>query len=202
VGGTGLYFKTLVDGLSDVPEIDSEIRTKIRGQLTEEGSEILHQRLSEIDPIMASRLAPKDGQRTARALEVIISSGQSLAHWQEQPPEGGLAQEDNIEIQRNIMTLGRAVLYDRCNRRFMMMMQEDDGSFGALEEVRHLMTLGYRDNIGVMKSLGVAHLSAYLRGEITQAEAVTLAQTATRQYAKRQMTWFRNQCSDWNRVFS
>ena len=199
VGGTGLYFKTLIEGLSPVPAIDPAIREDIRAELSAVGSEVLHHRLSGLDQIMAEKLNARDGQRVARALEVILSTGKSLSHWQAQPPSGGLAGEENILIERNAVSIERSLLYDRCNKRFEIMMQSSENS-SALDEVRALLEQGYEDNVGVMKSLGVRYLGAYLKGEIDLSEAITLSKTATRQYAKRQMTWFRNQCSDWNQI--
>ena len=199
VGGTGLYFKTLIEGLSPVPAIDPAIREDIRAELSAAGSELLHHRLSGLDQIMAEKLNAHDGQRVARALEVILSTGRSLSHWQAQPPSGGLAGEENIQIERNVVAIERSLLYDRCNKRFEIMMQSSE-NYSALDEVRALLGRGYEDNVGVMKSLGVRHLGAYLKGELDLPEAIILSKTATRQYAKRQMTWFRNQCSDWNQI--
>lgn len=194
VGGTGLYLKALVYGLSKVPEIDEKIRENIRHEVKEYGAEAAHKRLSELDQEMASRLAPGDSQRIGRALEVILSTGRSLADWQKEPLVGGLINEDDININKNVLERDRAILYERCNDRFDAMIRFG----GAIEEVSALMELGYPENVAVMKSLGVPQIIDYLNGKIDLEECITLAQTATRQFAKRQMTWFRNQFSDWN----
>lgn len=196
VGGTGLYFKSLTVGLSEVPEIDPAIRQDIRSTVTSETAPEAHQRLQEIDPEMAARLAPGDSQRVSRALEVILSTGKSLKYWQDIPPTGGLYDRDDVEIERNVITRDRVELYARCDLRFRMMIEEG----GAIEEVRALLTLNYPSSLPVMKSLGVPQISRHLAGEIDLAETITLSQAATRQFAKRQMTWFRNQCGDWTQI--
>ncbi|MBL4612887.1 MAG: tRNA (adenosine(37)-N6)-dimethylallyltransferase MiaA [Emcibacter sp.] len=193
VGGTGLYFKSLVTGLSAVPEIDPEIRRDIRATVTSDSAAAAHQRLAELDPAIADRLAPGDTQRISRALEVILSTGKSLKYWQDIPPAGGLCQRDDVLIEKNITVMDRQILYERCDRRFRIMIEERN----VIEEVQALMALNYAPSLPVMKSLGVPQIIRYLREEITLEEAITLSQIATRQFAKRQMTWFRNQCGDW-----
>ncbi|MBT5765862.1 MAG: tRNA (adenosine(37)-N6)-dimethylallyltransferase MiaA [Kordiimonadaceae bacterium] len=195
VGGTGLYLKALVYGLSNVPEIDENIRANIRNEINEYGSQNAHKKLLELDPVMAKRLSEGDSQRIGRALEVILSTGQSLAEWQLAPSTGGLIDED-VEIHRHILSRDRAELYERCNLRFEKMIHDE----GALNEVRELMALNYPKNIAVMKSLGVPQIIDYLEGNISLKETIVLAQTATRQFSKRQMTWFRNQFSDWENI--
>lgn len=192
VGGTGLYLKALVYGLSKVPEIDPEIRSSVRADVNDNGAVKAHIKLSELDPEMASRLAPGDSQRVARALEVILSTGTSLARWQEEPETGGLVDED-VELSKHILLRDRAELYARCNQRFKDMIEQGD----VIEEVRNLMSYGYERTLPVMKSLGVPQIIDFIEGNISREEAITLSQTATRQFAKRQMTWFRNQFSDW-----
>lgn len=192
VGGTGLYLKALVYGLSQVPEIDEEIRTEIRNTLKEFGASTVHKKLAELDPEMAARLAPGDSQRIGRALEVILSTRKSLADWQKAPLTGGLVDED-VEMSKHILVRDRAILYARCNERFESMIHDQ----GAINEVRDLMAMNYPQNIAVMKSLGVPQIINYLEGNTEIEETIVLAQTATRQFAKRQMTWFRNQFSDW-----
>jgi len=192
VGGTGLYLKALVNGLSKVPEIDQNIRQNIRTEVNEFGAEVAHAKLIKIDPEMASRLAPNDSQRIARALEVKLSTGRSLAEWQQQPEIGGLVDED-FEIEKIIIERDRAELYARCDQRFKKMIEEGQ----AIEEVKELLSLGYDLNLPVMKSLGVPQIIDFIEGKTTLEQTVVLAQTATRQFAKRQMTWFRNQFFDW-----
>lgn len=196
VGGTGLYFKSLTVGLSEVPEIDPAIRREIRETVTSETVSEAYLRLKELDPEMASKLAPGDCQRIARALEVVLSTGKSLAYWQTIPPTGGLNERDDLEILRRVTVMDRARLYARCDRRFRQMIEQGK----AIQEVRHLLELKYVPSLPVMKSLGVPQIIRYLRDEISLEEAISLSQTVTRQFAKRQMTWFRNQCGDWNPI--
>lgn len=192
VGGTGLYLKALVNGLSKVPEIAPEIRRQVRAEVNEYGAKDAHKRLLKIDPEMANRLAPNDSQRIARALEVLLSTGRSLADWQQEPELGGLKEED-FRIEKYIIERDRAELYERCDRRFREMIEEGQ----AIEEVRQLMSFGYDPDLPVMKSLGVPQLIDFINGRTDLEQTITLAQTATRQFAKRQMTWFRNQFYDW-----
>tara|TARA_R110002096_G_scaffold309403_4_gene503997 strand:- start:23549 stop:24436 length:888 start_codon:yes stop_codon:yes gene_type:complete len=192
VGGTGLYLKALVYGLSKVPEIDDDIRQDIRHQVTVDGAEAAHKKLTELDPEMALRLAPGDSQRISRALEVVLSTGKSLADWQREPASGGLIDED-VEMRNHVLLRDRAELYARCDQRFTKMIEQGD----AIEEVRALIALKYPRNLPVMKSLGVPQIINYIEGRMSLEETIRLSQTATRQFAKRQMTWFRNQFSDW-----
>ncbi|PCJ31091.1 MAG: tRNA (adenosine(37)-N6)-dimethylallyltransferase MiaA [Alphaproteobacteria bacterium] len=196
VGGTGLYFKSLIQGLSAVPEIDPEIRQEIRASVAGDGAAAGHERLKQVDPVMADILPPGDTQRVCRALEVMLSTGKSLKYWQDIPPTGGLDTCDDVTIEQNVIVMDRARLYERCNRRFHIMIEEGN----ALAEVRDLLALNYAPALPVMKSLGVPQITRYLREEISLEEAINLSQIATRQFAKRQMTWFRNQCGHWNQV--
>lgn len=194
-GGTGLYLKALVYGLSKVPTIDKTIRAETRRDVNRLGSEQAYERLAAIDLKMASKLAPGDSQRIARALEVIRSTGKSLSHWQSQPPAGGLVEEE-LDLEMNILVRDRTELYERCDTRFQTMIERGD----AVEEVMQLMTYNYDKTLPVMKSLGVPQIIDFLQGNSTRENAIALSQTATRQFAKRQMTWFRNQFSDWNTI--
>jgi len=196
VGGTGLYLKALVMGLSKVPDIDPKIREDIRQSVLVEGPVAAHERLSSLDPEMASRLAPADGQRISRALEVILSTKRSLSLWQAEPEVGGLKDQD-VDMSLNVIERDRAELYDRCNERFKMMIEQGD----VIEEVRSLMEHQYALTLPVMKSLGVPQIIDHIDGKLSKEEAITLSQTATRQFAKRQMTWFRNQFSSWEKHF-
>jgi len=194
VGGTGLYFKSLTTGLSAVPDIDEAIRYNIRRSVTTETAARAHKRLAELDPHMAQALDIHDTQRISRALEVRLSTGKSLQYWQDIPPSGGLNGRKDVDIVKNITVMDRAKLYERCDRRFRHMIEEGK----ALDEVEKLMLLHYSPAMPVMKALGVPQIINYLQGKSTKEEAISLSQTATRQFAKRQMTWFRNQCGDWN----
>ncbi len=196
VGGTGLYFKSLIQGLSAVPEIDPEIRQEVRAAAVRDSAAHGHERLKQVDPVMADILPPGDTQRVCRALEVMLSTGKSLKYWQDIPPTGGLGNRDDVTIEQNVTVMDRAKLYERYNRRLRLMIEEGN----ALAEVRDLLSLNYAPTLPVMKSLGVPQITRYLREEISLEEAITLSQIATRQFAKRQMTWFRNQCGHWNQI--
>lgn len=190
-GGTGLYFRALLGGLSAVPEIDEGIRLGVRQLISNEGAAAGHAALEREDPVMAGRLRPSDGQRIARALEVVRSTGRSLASWQQNTVDGPLTALDRAGgVARFVLSPPRDWLYGRCDRRFDLMLEN-----GALEEVAALPPAD--PNLTALKALGVPQLRAAMAGAMTMEEAVRLAKTATRQYAKRQMTWFRNQCADW-----
>lgn len=193
-GGTGLYFRALLGGLSEVPPIDERIRGEVRELVLASGAAAGHAVLATEDPVMAERLRSSDGQRIARALEVIRSTGRSLAAWQETTVDGPLTALDRQGgVGKFVLLPPRDWLYERCDRRFDQMMQA-----GALGEVAALPPAD--PNLTALKALGVPQLRAAIAGEMVMDEAVTLAKTATRQYAKRQMTWFRNQCRDWNAI--
>ena len=185
VGGTGLYLRTLLDGIAPVPVIDPGIRAEVRGLALPD----LHLALTREDPAMAARLNPADRQRLSRALEVMRSSGRSLGEWQ-QRLEGGIA--DHISLRPNVVAVDRNTLYQRCNQRFDAMITD-----GVLSEVALLGERNLSPALPVMKALGVPQLLSVVRGEADLAVAVEQAKAATRQYAKRQVTWFRNQTADW-----
>ena len=186
VGGTGLYFMSLLKGLSLVPEISPEIREHWRGA---EGD--LHAELAKRDPISAARLHPADRQRIIRALEVVDSTGHSLGHWQ-QVAEADAPLRD-FTVQKIFKSISRTELYARADSRFEKMLKQ-----GALDEVRALPTL--EPAAPLMKAIGVPELQAHLRGELSLEEATAKAQAATRQYIKRQLTWWRGQMGDWEEV--
>jgi tRNA dimethylallyltransferase len=174
-GGTGLYFMSLLKGLAEVPEISPEVRAKWRNC-----SGDLHAELAKRDPVSAAKLNPADRQRLIRALEVVESTGTSLPAWQTKA-EATAPLKDWI------------VLYARADARFEIMLGQ-----GALDEMRHLPKLNASQPL--MKAIGVPELGAHLRGEISLDEARTKAQTATRQYIKRQLTWWRGQMQGWEEI--
>jgi tRNA dimethylallyltransferase len=184
-GGTGLYIKALTEGLSPMPEVPEEIRTACRARLSEQGAAALHAELAARDPVMADRLEPTDGQRIVRALEVLEATGRSLADWQAVPPGGP---PPGLRFLTILMMPPRDWLYARCDRRLAAMLEQ-----GALDEVRRLTAMGLDPALPAMKALGVKELSRYLFENNGLEEALAGAQQATRNYAKRQMTWFRNQ---------
>ena len=193
VGGTGLYFKALTGGLSDMPSIPAQIRESYRTRLLEDGPAGLHEELSNRDPQIASSLRPTDGQRIVRALEVLEATGKSIRTFQH---ASGPVIIDPARAQKFVVLPERAVLHDRINRRFAGMMQS-----GAVEEVQALLALDLSPDATAMKAIGVSQIAQMLAGRMSEAEVIEKAAAATRQYAKRQMTWFRNQMGeDWERV--
>lgn len=192
VGGTGLYFKTLLDGLSPMPPVSEEIRAHWRAEAAKAEPGALHRVLKERDPEMGARLSPSDSQRIVRALEVLESTGRSLSAWQQLPREPVL---DEAQTVRLVLTPDRAELYRRIDQRFAAMMDE-----GALEEAQQLEGLGLAPTLPITGTLGLRPLRRHLAGEIGRDEAVENAQTETRQYAKRQLTWLRRNMIAWNEI--
>jgi tRNA dimethylallyltransferase len=181
VGGTGLYLRTLIDGIAPVPAIDPEIRAQVRGASVAENLAAL----APLDPVAAASLNPGDTTRIARALEVAKSTGRTLAEWQEHRA-GGIGEA--IDLQALVLLPSRPWLYERCDRRFAEMVTQ-----GALEEVQALLARNLDPELPVMRAIGVAELRAHLRGDSSLEEAIALGQQATRRYAKRQYTWFAHQ---------
>ena len=181
VGGTGLYLRTLLDGIAPVPEIDPAIRAEARALPQLEARAALERE----DPEAAIRLAPADNARTTRALEVIRSTGRTLAEWQAEKV-GGIG--DRVALHPLVLLPDREWLFERCDRRFATML---DG--GAREEVLALLARKLDPSLPVMRAIGVREVAAWLQGELSRDEALLAGQTATRQYAKRQFTWFRHQ---------
>ncbi|WP_173517133.1 tRNA (adenosine(37)-N6)-dimethylallyltransferase MiaA [Ensifer sesbaniae] len=195
VGGTGLYFKALTGGLSDMPEIPAAIRERLRERLKAEGPEALHRALSAEDPETAATLNVGDGQRIARALEVVEATGRPIRFFQRQ---NGPMIVDPDRAEKYVVLPERKLLHDRINRRFALML-----AGGAIDEVRALLSLDLPPEMPVMKAIGVSQIAALLRGELGEAEVIEMGAAATRQYAKRQMTWFRNQLDEsWRRIES
>ncbi len=185
VGGTGLYFRALTGGISQMPVVPDDVRARWRLRLAQEGPEALHPLLAEADPPAAARIKPQDGQRIARALEIHEASGKPISHWQ------GVRSAPLIDMDRadRILLLpDRAVLAARIATRLRQMVDT-----GALDEVRALMALDLDPALPAMKAIGVPEFAAHLRGETSLEAALDLAAVSTRQYAKRQSTWFRNQ---------
>jgi tRNA dimethylallyltransferase len=185
IGGTGLYFKALLRGLSNVPPVPAEVREAVREKLVREGIEALHAELVRRDPVMGERLKPRDRARVSRALEVIEATGRSIDDWHAHglPP---LLSPANVTAI--FLAPDRAELYARIDRRFAAMLER-----GALEEVAALAKRGLDPILPAMKAHGVPALIRHRNGEISLAEAATIGATDTRHYAKRQFTWFRHQ---------
>jgi tRNA dimethylallyltransferase len=188
VGGTGLYIRTLLFGIAPVPEIAPEIRATVRAMLVAEA----HAALAKADPEAAARLHPADATRVARALEVVRSTGRPLADWQ-RAREGGIA--DDIALAPLILLPPRDALRARCDARLVRMFEQ-----GAIAEVEALLARRLDPDLPAMRAIGVPQIAAHLAGTISRDEALAQAQAATRQYAKRQYTWFRHQLpADWPR---
>ena len=195
VGGTGLYFNALLNGLSPIPSIAPEIREKWR-RLSDENSTMLHDELILRDRKMADQLEPGDLQRIVRALEVVDSTGYSLLDWQRE--KGQPFFEPTTRIAKYLLLPERSLLHERINQRFDMMVGQ-----GALEEVAALKARNLDSELPAMKAIGVPQLGSHLVGNLSLEDAIEQAKAATRQYAKRQMTWFRNSFDgDWAQIRS
>ncbi|OAP38541.1 tRNA dimethylallyltransferase [Sinorhizobium glycinis] len=193
VGGTGLYFKALTGGLSDMPEVPAKIRERLRERLKAEGAAALHAELERRDPQTAGQLRAEDGQRIVRALEVIEATGNPIGLYQQ---SRGPMIVDPDRAQKIVVLPERALLHSRIDRRFETMLAS-----GAVAEVRALLALKLPPDMPVMKAIGVQQIAAMLRGETGEAEVIATGAAATRQYAKRQRTWFRNQLDEsWQRI--
>ena len=189
-GGTGLYFRALTDGLSEMPEVPAGIRAAARALLAEIGNDAFHAELARRDPEMAAQLNAGDGQRMLRAYEVIEASGKSLAYWQQNEGRPVL---DGLKLARFVIEVPREELRVRIEARFRAML-----AGGAMEEALALEDLD--PALPAARIIGRRELLALHDGSIGEAEAIEKAVIATRQYAKRQDTWFRNQLGDWTRI--
>ena len=192
VGGTGLYFNALTDGLSDVPPVKDEVRAFWRERARHVSAHELHRELQVCDPVLYGRLHPNDTQRILRALEVHDSSGRPLSAWQAKRSRPLLT---GFRLERVVVAPERPLLHQRIAERFEAMV-----AAGGLEEAAAFARLGLADDLPAMKAIGVPELMAAAAGRLTLDEAITAAVAASRQYAKRQETWFRNQMPDWRRV--
>ncbi len=191
-GGTGLYFSVLTEGISDIPKIPADIRARTRERLDEIGVAALHAELAVRDPETAAQLRPSDPQRVMRAMEVFEATGRPLAHWQR---AAGKPVLDGLKVARFVMDVPRSELRARIEARFKAMLGD-----GALEEAAALR--GLDPALPAAKILGLRELWGLQDGVLSEAEAIALAVTATRQYAKRQTTWIRNRMVDWDRLDS
>lgn len=184
VGGTGLYFKALFDGIADIPGIDESIRDAI-GELP---IKTLRQEAESVDPVATARVLGDDPQRLGRIVSVFRATDRPLSGWQ--------AETRPIipkrYSHRYVMLPNREILYARINQRFDRMMED-----GALEEAKSVYDRSYPLSRPMMKAIGLAHLLRYFRGEMSLPESIELAKRDSRRLAKRQMTWFRNQMPDW-----
>jgi tRNA dimethylallyltransferase len=192
VGGTGLYFKALTEGLSPIPGVDPTVRQRWRDEAQSKGAGELFIHLTMLDPETAARLNPSDTQRIVRALEVLTSSGRPLSYWQSQK---GTPVVDLAAAHAFAIVPERGPLQTRADARFDQMIEA-----GALDEAASLLRLGLDPELPSMRALGVAPLIAHLQGKASVAEAVAAAKLETRQYIKRQETWIRRYMIAWKHI--
>ena len=189
VGGTGLYIRTLLNGIAPIPEIDPAIRAAVRGMAVDAAYIALRQE----DPDSAARLAPADTTRVQRALEVVRSTGHPLGYWHALRT-GGIGSQ--LRLRPLVLSPPREWLVQRCDARFLGMIES-----GAVDEVERLLMRRLDPDLPVMRAIGVREIFAWLHGEMSRSEMVEAGRLATRQYAKRQYTWFRHQAPpDWERI--
>jgi tRNA dimethylallyltransferase len=189
IGGTGLYFKLLTQGMAEMPQVSPETRAALRRRLVSHGSVTLHAELQARDPVTADRVRPRDASRVLRAMEVIEATGRSLTEWQQGNMPPVLAPEHAVTL---FLNPDREELRRRIDVRFDKMLNA-----GALDEVRALAQRKLDPLLPAMKAHGVPWLIRHLRGEIDLGDAAEQAKADTRRYTKRQFTWFRNQLPDW-----
>lgn len=187
VGGTGLYLKILIEGLSPIPQIEENIRILAREKAKNEGIESLYNELLELDPVIAMRLKPTDSQRVVRAWEVIKATGIPLSEWQRKCSEPSLHHQEKI-FTNILLFPPRDKVNLRANDRLDKMLKD-----GALEEVKNILEKNIDPTLTIYKAIGVRDFAAYLQKEVSLEEALARAKIATHQYIKRQYTWFRTQ---------
>lgn len=188
VGGTGFYLSSVINGLSRIPEIEQEVKINTRSLYARIGKNNFYELLQKRDPDAASRLSPTDKSRMIRAFEVVEQTGKSIAYWQQMSHFAPFDKESIIGI---FSALPREVLYKRCDDRFVSMIED-----GALDEVEYLNKNIQDIELPITKALGVRELTEYLKGNSTLSEAIVKSQNVTRQFAKRQVTWFKHQMND------
>ena len=190
VGGTGLYYKALLDGIADIPDIPPEIRESIRNDSVESS----HKRLVELDPAGASSLDSRDTHRISRALEVIVATGKPLSFFHEHSTTVSLL--GDMTTEKYLIMPDRATLHVRIDDRCEKMV-----SSGVIDELRDFLKLGLSPSCPLMKAIGVESLGSFISGDLPQDSAIANFKVQTRRYAKRQCTWFNNQLSpDWKRL--
>lgn len=193
VGGTGLYFKALTEGLAQIPDIPQAVREHWRQRLKAEGASELHKILAQVDNCLAARVNSQDGQRIIRGLEVYEATGKPLSYWHNRKTKPLLADET---VDKLLLIPERELVYRRIEKRFDHMVEN-----GAIEEVKNLVQLKLDPQMPAMKAIGVPELIRVLEGSETLDAAIFSAKIETRRYAKRQTTWFRHQFgSDWKRI--
>lgn len=183
VGGSGFYVRALIEGLSPIPPVPDGVRQAILSDLEDRGVAVLHAELAEVDPPSAARIATGDRQRVSRALEVLRATGRTLSSWQKEPPA-----EAPLDAVRVGLTLPRSILYDRVARRVRDMVEA-----GWVTEVRELLASGIASDAPAFQAIGYRQIADHVLGRISLQDAVERTIIATRQYAKRQITWFRRE---------
>lgn len=183
VGGSGLYLKALLEGIHEIPPVDCSVREELRSRFAAEGLEALRADLARLDPVTEARLASGDRQRILRALEVAISTGRPLSSWISSEP----TENKGLEATKIGLTLPRPVLYDRIQDRVESMLRA-----GWLNEVESLKEQGFTGDEPAFQAIGYRQLWSHLQGLMTLSETAEAIAVATRRYAKRQITWFRN----------
>ncbi len=184
-GGTGMYLNALTEGIAPIPDIPARIRDQVTNELEELGHAAFFAKLQSQDPETAANLDGSNTQRLIRAAEVFAHTGRGLASWHKEPV---ITPPENMKFKKLCYMPPRDILYDRCNRRFDLMIEQ-----GAIDEVKALLALELPASAPVMKAVGVREIAAFLAGEIDLATAKEKSQRETRRYAKRQLTWFRHQ---------
>tara|TARA_B100001057_G_scaffold171799_1_gene172618 strand:- start:1367 stop:2314 length:948 start_codon:yes stop_codon:yes gene_type:complete len=182
-GGTGMYIHYLSKRLSKIPEIPNRVRLQAREKLEVLGNENFSRELIELDPLLGNKIAIGDSQRLTRAWEVMKATGQSLAVWNMEPD-----QETELNLYHVLLMPDREILYRICDQRFLGFMDR-----GAVAEAETIKNMKLDPSLPAMKALGLSQIIKYLDGEMNIDDAIKQAQQKTRNYAKRQMTWFRNQ---------
>lgn len=186
VGGSGFYLMALIQGLSEMPNTDPEMRLKLKDDLETHGLDYMYKQLKLYDAALALKLHPHDQQRIMRGLEVYHSTLKPLSYWQSLPKKIFPYEFDVI-----VLCPDRDKLYQNCNTRFLKMLE-----MGAIDEVKALMKLNIPDTATITQAFGYKELKAYIEGNLTLKEAIEFAQIKTRQFAKRQTTWCRHQLKE------
>ena len=189
-GGTGLYFRGLLEGFSPIPPVPDTVLAEWNARLADRGADALHGALAECDPVLADRIMPGDSQRIVRALSVHAATGRPLSYWQSQPGTPLIDRDTTLCL---FLDPDRDWLAERIDRRFEAMMES-----GAVAEVERLSARNLDPTLPAMRAHGVPHLMAMFEGRLSRAEATARGQADTRAYAKRQRTWFRGQMRDWH----
>ncbi len=187
VGGTGLYFDALMGGLADIPPIPSTARAKAVKLYLDLGEENFRAKLAALDKDSAARIARNDRQRLIRAFEVAVHTGKTLGEWQSIGRKGEEKFLEKFSVEYRLLMPQREQLYAACDKRFLSMIER-----GAVGEVKAFLKRGLAPNLPAMKILGVRELAAHLRGDMSLPDSISKAQQMTRNYAKRQVTWFKN----------